>query len=171
MSVRLLQAVLFGVGLAFPCGVIAQTAPTATDEFKQIECKQMGDEKAESMTERPMTDAKGASVGLKPADVAFMNKQIEQRMANVILASHASNYDPKSNRCYIEIVRQWRDGRDFEFEQYVRQIYDGQTNNLLAYARINMGLKIGVVNDDYRSTADDSFDNANAYMDQKMGRR
>jgi hypothetical protein len=40
VSVRLLQAVLFGVGLAFPCGVIAQTAPTATAEFKQIECKQ-----------------------------------------------------------------------------------------------------------------------------------
>jgi len=34
-----------------------------------------------------------------------------------------------------------------------------------------MGLKMGVVNDDYQSTADDSFDNANAYMDRKMGRR
>jgi hypothetical protein len=138
VSVRLLQAVLFGVGLAFPCGVIAQTAPTATEElFKQIKCKQMADEKAESMSERPMTDAKGASVGLKPADVAIMNKQIELRMANIIMSSHASNYDPKSSRCYIEIVNQWRDGRDFEFEQYIRQVYDGQTNNLLGYARIN----------------------------------
>ena len=71
----------------------------------------------------------------------------------------------------VEIVKQWRYGQDFEFEQYVRQLYDGQTNNLLAYARINMGLKIGAVNDDYQSTADDSFDNANAYMDQKMRRR
>ena len=174
MSVRLLQAVLFGVGLAFPCGVIAQTAPTATEEFKQIECKQMGDEKAESMTERPMTDAKGASVGLKPADVAIMNKQIELRMANVITSSHASNYDPKSNRCYVEIVKQWRYGQDFEFEQYVRQLYDGQTNNLLGYVRIYRGLKIGAVYDpDYKSLADNNlgFDNANAYMDQKMRRR
>jgi hypothetical protein len=34
-------------------------------------------------------------------------------------------------------------------------------------------MKIGVVNDDYKSTADDNlgFDNANAYMDQKMRRR
>jgi hypothetical protein len=119
VSVRLLQAVLFGVGLAFPYAVIAQTAPTATEEFKRIKCKQMADEKAESMTERLMTDAKGASVGLKPADVALMNEQIELRMANVITSSHASNYDPKGNRCYIEIVKQWRDGRDFESEQYL----------------------------------------------------
>ena len=130
--------------------------------------------KADSMTERPMTDAKGASVGLKPADVAIMNKQIELRMANVITSSHASNYDPKSNRCYVEIVKQWRHGQDFEFEQYVRQLYDGQTNNLLGYVRINRGLKIGAVYDpDYKSLADNNlgFDNANAYMDQKMRRR
>ena len=45
LIVRLLQAVLFGVGLAFPCGVIAQMAPTAAEEFKQTKCKQMADEK------------------------------------------------------------------------------------------------------------------------------
>jgi hypothetical protein len=52
----------------------------------------------------------------------------------------------------------------------------GQTQGLekkRAHARINKGVKIGVVNDDYKSTADNNFgfDNANAYMDQKMRRR
>ena len=37
----------------------------------------------------------------------------------------------------VEIVKQWRYGQDFEFEQYVRQLYDGQTNNLLGYVRMN----------------------------------
>jgi len=40
--------------------------------------------------------------------------------------------------------------------------------------RINRGLKIGAVYDpDYKSLADNNlgFDNANAYMDQKMRRR
>ena len=55
-----------------------------------------------------------------------------------------------------------------------RQLYDGQTNNLLGYVRINRGLKIGAVYDpDYKSLADNNlgFDSANAYMDQKMRRR
>jgi hypothetical protein len=172
---RLLQAVLFGVGLAFPCGAIAQPTPTATEEFNlRIKCKQMADEKAESMTERPLTNAEGASLGLKPADVAFMNKQVELRMANVIMSSHASNYDPKRKRCYVEIVKQWKDGHNFDFEQYVREIYDGQTNDLLGYVRINMGVKIGVVYDPEHQRAPENnlgFDDANAYMDEKMRTR
>jgi hypothetical protein len=74
------------------------------------------------MAEHPMTDAEGASVGLKPADVAAMNKEIEQRMANVTMSNHASNYDAKTNRCYIEIVKQWRYGRQFELEAYTREL-------------------------------------------------
>ena len=169
---RLLQAVLFAVGLVAPCGVVAQTAPTATEESLRVKCKQMADEKAESMTEHPMTYAEGASVGLKPADVAEINKQIVQRMVNVTMSNHASNYDAKTNRCYIEIVKQWRYGRRFEFEAHNRQVYDAQTNDLLSFAKIENGNKVGLVFDpEHRRTADLGFDDANAYMDEKMRRR
>ena len=170
---RSVRAVLFGVGIAaFSTHTIAQTPPTATKEFNlRIKCKQMADEKAESMQERLLTNAKGASVGLKPADVAAMNEQIEQRRANVILSSHASNYDPKTNRCYIEIIKQWKYGQHSEFEKYIRQVYDAQTDKLLAYAYINQGQMVGIVYDpEHARTADNNlgFDDTNAYMDEKM---
>ena len=75
-----------------------------SEEFNlRIRCKQVAEAKAESMAERPLTDADGAALGFGPAGVAAMNRQMEQRRANVILENHSSNYDPKSNRCYIEI--------------------------------------------------------------------
>jgi hypothetical protein len=170
---RLLQAGLFAVGLAAPCGVVAQTVPTATEESLRVKCKQMADEKAKSMTEHPMTYAEGASVGLKPADVAEINNKIVQRMVNVTMSNHASNYDAKTKRCYIEIVKQWRYGRQFEFEAYARQVYDAQTDDLLSFAKIEKGKKVGLVFDpEHRRTADLGFDDASAYMDEKMrGRR
>jgi hypothetical protein len=173
---RLVHAALFAVGIAALSNhAVAQTPPTATEEFNlRIKCKQMADEKADSMTERPLTNAEGASIGLKPADLAAMNKQVEQRMANVIMYNHASNYDAKTNRCYIEVVKQWRYGRQFEFEMHSRQVYDAQTDDLLAFTRIDKGEKGGLVFDpEHRSTADNNFgfDDANTYMDEKMRAR
>jgi hypothetical protein len=173
---RSARAVLFGVGIAaFTTHTFAQTPPTANKEFNlRIKCKQMADEKAESMEERLLTDAKGASLGLKPADVAAMNKQIEQRRANVVVSSHASNYDLKTNRCYIEIIKQWKYGQHSEFERYTREVYDAQTDKLLAYAYINGGQMVGIVYDPEHERAADNnlgFDDTNAYMDEKMRAR
>jgi hypothetical protein len=171
-----MRAFLFGVGVAALCNhAIAQTAPTATEEFNlRIKCKQMADEKADSMTEHPLTNAEGASAGWTPTDVAILNKQIEQRLANVIMSSHDSNYDAKTNRCYIEIIAQWKYGQHFEFEQYMRQIFDGQTDDLLSFAQIKNGKKVGMVFDpDHKVTVDSNlgFDDADAYIDEKMRAR
>jgi hypothetical protein len=103
-----------------------------------------------------------------------MNKQIEQRLANVSLYTHASNYDAKTNRCYIEIVKQWKYGQHFEFEQHIRQVYDAQTDDLLSFAQVKQGEKMGMVFDpEHKKAADNNlgFDDANAYMDEKMLRR
>jgi hypothetical protein len=151
---------------------VAQTPPTATEEFNlRIKCKQMADEKAESMMERPMTAAEGASMGLKPADVAAMNRLTEQRLANVIMSSHSSNYDAKQNRCYIEIVDHRRAGRNFEIDVQVRGVYDGQTDDMLSFAKIENGKKVGMVFDpEHTSTMGTNlgWDDANSYMDEKM---
>jgi hypothetical protein len=144
LIMRLLQAILFGVGLAFPCVVVAQTAPTATEEFNlRIKCKQMADEKAD-----------------------VMKKELEQKMANVI-TWHASNYDPKSNRCYVEI--KWKAKDHLDTEVSVRQVYDAQTDDLLSHAQVVDGKKLGgVYAPDYKADIPLGFDNANAYMDDKM---
>lgn len=173
---RTLHAALLGAGIIALTGqTIAQTPPTATEEFNlRNRCKQMADEKAYAMTEHPLTNADGASVGLKPADVAAMNKEMEQRRANVMLESHASNYDAKSNRCYIEIIIHKRLGKNFENEVKHRQVYDAQTDDLLSFTKIENGQKVGMVFDpDHRTTADNNlgFDDANTYMDQKMRAR
>jgi hypothetical protein len=131
----------------------------------------MADEKAESMTERPLTNAEGASIGLKPADVASMNTRMEQRSANVIMSGHASNYDANHNRCYIEIVDHRRVGRNYESERQSRQVYDAQTDDLLSFAKIENGKKVGMVFDAEHVTTMGSnlgWDDANSYMDDKM---
>jgi hypothetical protein len=133
----------------------------------------MADAKAESMAERPLTNAAGATLGFRPADVAIMNKQMEQRRENVIAENHASNYDPKSNRCYVEIFEWKRIGATSEIEIQSRNVYDAQTDDLLAFANIKNGKKVGMVDPDHRAITDANlgWDDADAYMDEKMRAR
>lgn len=54
---------------------------------------------------------------------------------------------------------------------YIRQVYDGQTDDLLANAQMKNGEKAGTVFDHgHRRTTDNNlgFDDANTYMDEKM---
>jgi hypothetical protein len=88
--------------LGGPCsGPSALTAPW---NFRfPSECRQMADKKADSLTERMLTAAEGASIGPWPADVALMNKLTEQPIASASTRSHASTYDAKGKRCFIWI--------------------------------------------------------------------
>jgi hypothetical protein len=95
-----------GVAIALvlggPCS--GQTAPTDTWNFRfPIECWQMADKKADSLTERMLTAAEGASIEPRPADVALMNKLTGQPTVSARTPSHASTYDAKGKRCFIWI--------------------------------------------------------------------
>jgi len=95
------------LALGGPCS--GQSWPTPTRYYFHFptDCMQMADKKAGSMTERLLTGAETASIGLKPADVALMNKLAEQRMTYEKAPSHASYYDVKDRdnqkRCYIKV--------------------------------------------------------------------
>jgi hypothetical protein len=149
----------------------AQTPPTATEAFNlRIRCKEMADAKAESMTMRPLSIEDGAASGLKQADVAALNK-INAENTKVLLAAHASNYDVKNNRCYIEIIDHRKVGRRKETEIEQRQVYDAQTDDLLSFAKIENGKKVGMVFDAEHVVTTNSnlgWDDANTYMDEKM---
>jgi hypothetical protein len=173
MPKRLPIQTLLTVGLLACAGANcnAQTPPTATEEFNlRIKCRQMADEKAESMAWHPWTVQDGASIGFKPADVAAMNRSHEQT-TEVLLSAHSSNYDVKSNRCYIEIIDNRKVGQHKETEIDMRQVYDAQTDDLLSFAQTKNGEKVGLVFDPEHAHKMDGnlgWDDANAYMDEKM---
>jgi hypothetical protein len=154
-----------GISLvAFPA--FGQTPPTATEAFNlRIKCKQMADEKAEAMSWHPMSVASGATMNMSPAAVERLNRDTEPY---VVLSSNASRYDPKTNRCYIEIHdHTQKKGRDVD----IRSVYDGQIDDLLAFAKIENNKKVGMVFDHSHQTTPDNnlgFDNANGYMDRMM---
>jgi hypothetical protein len=86
----------------------------------------------------------------------------------------ASHYDEKTNRCYVELSVHMADLARYE-EQRARYVYDGQTKEMLAWARSENGKKTGMVfipggvrqQDPYQS-ASDTID---ALMHDDRGRR
>ncbi len=89
----------------------------------------------------------------------------------VIFLRHTSRYDPKTNRCYIQLQGHYqRGGRDIVF----REVYDGQIDEPLAFAFDENNEKSGMVFDDSHKTTDDKhygYDAADAYMNEIMTER
>jgi hypothetical protein len=168
-TIVLIAALMLNSGLAF-----AQTLPTATEAFNlRIRCKAMADEKAEAMAWHPLSVAGGAELGMSAAAVTALNSAGE---AENIGSWHSSKYDAKSNRCYVRIYQHRRSSK---LETETHQVYDAQTDDLLANARILNGKKSGQVWDEYKGPwvppADcrfcmrgDGWDAAIAYMDELM---
>jgi hypothetical protein len=71
-------------------------------------------------------------------------------------------YDAKSNRCYVDLTVRGPD--------YInRNLFDGQSNELLAIARIETSKKIGMIIDgEHGSLKSAPWDAATAYIDAKM---
>jgi hypothetical protein len=144
---------------------MAQTLPTTTEAFNlRIRCKQMAEEKFQSLRSRPMTVEEGASIGWSPREVQSLNRNLPQE----IHAHYNSKYDLINNRCYADAFIQMRTEK---FEIEYRQIYDVEVDDLLAFAQIQDGKKSGMVFDRQHRTTTDSnlgWDDASAYIDQMM---
>jgi hypothetical protein len=146
-----------------------QTPPTATEAFNlRIKCKEMADQKAEDMRWKPLSVADGATAGMNAAAVERLNRDT---MPEIVLYSQSSRYDPKSNRCYIEIHDHIRKKA---IDQDIRSLYDGQIDDMLAFSKIENGKKVGMVFDhSHQKTTDTNlgFDDANSYMDGMLEER
>jgi hypothetical protein len=111
---------------AFP--VSAQSPPTATEAFNlRIKCKEMSDQKAQ--------------------EVMKTNIMLEWEF---VAAWNTSRYDPASNRCYghiyEHIIKQ-----NYHLDHENDQLFDLQTDDLLASAMIENGKKHGSIFDyDYK---------------------
>lgn len=131
--------------IAYPA--LAQMPPTATEAFNlRIVCQLMADKKAE-----------------EKANFVALDKDTK-----TIFAYHASRYDPKANRCYVELQGRYeKRGHD----SAIREVYDGQIDNLLAATINDDNEKRGMVFDQDHKMTDDkkqSYDDADAYMNVMM---
>jgi hypothetical protein len=120
-SIFALSVVLFAVHGS------AQSPPTATEAFNlRIKCKKMSDEKAQE----------------------FIDGNTSMKL-EIVAARNTSKYDPISNRCYGRFYGHTKNANLYDIE--TDQVYDLQTDDLLANAEIKNGKKHGSIWDpDYK---------------------
>jgi len=81
-----------------------------------------------------------------------------------------SHYDPKTNRCYVQVTVQTNDPTK-SGDYYATYLYDGQTSEMLAWGRIEHGKKSGIVfglAPPDEKGPDVFWDQAVHYMNEKM---
>lgn len=112
----------------FAAHVSAQSPPTATEAFNlRRQCKKLSDEKAQQLLE---------------------SKSLLKW--EIVAAWNTSKYDPMSNRCYGRIYEHIAKP-SYRFDHESDQVYDLQTDDLLAAAMIENGKKHGNIFDsDYK---------------------
>ncbi len=96
---------------------------------------------------------------------------LDDNVVGVALSeSQVSHYDPSTNRCYVEVDVQTADltkGLNYLH----RVLYDGQTGEMLASAKLERGEKSGMVFDKQHNATNltnAGWDDASSYIDAKM---
>jgi hypothetical protein len=131
--------------LAFPS--FAQSPPTATEAFNlRIKCKKMSDEKAEKLSWHEVPVVNPDPLGWSPDRVKAWNDKIRPE---VVGSWNTSKYDPINNRCYGRVYSHLKRHNPpiVDYDNEWDQVYDLQTNDLLATASIENGKKSGIIFD------------------------
>jgi hypothetical protein len=88
-------------------------------------------------------------------------------IGSALTKSQNSRYDPRTNRCYVELTIQKADLS--APDTYLSKIQNhGHTNETLAFALIKGGTKTGSVFVKAELTSVDPFDGANDYINRTM---
>ena len=66
---------------------------------------------------------------------------------------NVSHYDPKTNRCYVELDINMADQTKFE-DHHARYLYDGQTGEILAFTDVEKGVRRAHIMKDSKSLGD-----------------
>jgi hypothetical protein len=93
-----------------------------------------------SEIQRPSAEVFGlrsecADLGKRILDDSFVGSALTQ--------DQVSHYDPRTSRCYVELIVQTADSTK-AFDYLNRKLFDGQTKELLAFARIQKESRYGV---------------------------
>ncbi len=144
-------ATAFLISLVSVHAALAQTPPTASEAFAlRIKCKEMADEKASSL---------------------WQTNPLLKNQPEVILRYTKPRYDAKANRCYIEVFDHYKTVGPKPIHMQQHQIYDAQVDELLAFAQIEDGKKVGMVFEKGHIRKSDTnlgWDDADAYIDEMM---
>jgi hypothetical protein len=93
----------------------------------------------------------------------------ENLIGSALTQSQVSHYNPQTNRCYVELTVQTADLQKANY--YSRSLFDGQTKEMLAFARVEKGIESGIVYDRQNKPApltNEGWVEASNYMDQMM---
>jgi len=113
--------------------------PTATEVFAlRSKCAELGDK-------------------IRDGDVIGSN----------LTQSVVSHYEPTTNRCYVELTVQTADTTT-PLAYLHRVLYDGQTNEMLAFTRVERSLKTGQIFVKAEPLGDTAFEQANGFIDKIM---
>jgi len=119
-----------------PSTAAAHQLPTATEVFHlRSECAQLGE---------------------KILNNNFIGRALTQ--------SQVSHYNPKTNRCHVELTVQSADMTKPP-EVMSGYLFDGQTGEMLAYARIEKGKQSGM---SFKKGGIIGFEEARSYIDEVM---
>jgi hypothetical protein len=82
-----------------------------------------------------------------------MGKQIleDNFVGSALTKDQISHYDPRTNRCYVGVTVHKADLNRMDYIN--RTLYDGQTKEMLAFAKIEKDKKVGMVFDQQHQTA------------------
>ena len=90
-------------------------------------------------------------------------------IGSALYQQQVSHYDERTNRCYVELTVQNAQSPDLYIN---RNLFDGQTKELLAFARIEKGQKVGMVFDRQHvikyNLKNAGWDDASEYIDERM---
>jgi len=101
----------------------------------------------------------------------FGEKIMAENIIGIALAQEqVSHYDPKSNRCYVELTVHTADLTKHVDYYFFRVLYDGQTREMLASSLTEKGVKRGFVLGSFSDGVgfDAAFDAANTKIDALM---
>jgi hypothetical protein len=106
------------------------------------------------------------------SECARLGKKIQDgNIVGVALTQdQVSHYDPQTNRCYVQLTVQTAD-LSKPATYFSTYLYDGQTSEMLAYARIEHDKKTGIVFDGSLPDGQDAdrfFNHATEYINAKM---
>jgi hypothetical protein len=110
---------------------------------------------------------------LRSKCAALGERILEDNTIGIALTqSQITHYEPRTNRCYVELTIQTADlSKPIGQHYHNRVLYDGQTKEMLAYAQIERDKKHGMVFDkQHQKTSWDNagWDDASAYIDAMM---
>jgi hypothetical protein len=99
-------------------------------------------------------------------------KILQESVVGVALTEEqVSHYEPRSNRCYVELTVHAANLTEHSLHPFNRYLFDGQTKEMLAAVGIEHGRKSGMIFDKQHRVSNlqnGGWDDASEYIDAMM---